>query len=530
MKMLFVTMLMLMGIGIVYSQSLSIKNFESSRKNANNDSDKYKAIFSDYHQKHSGFVKNNIYTLDSLITGKYDYYETYQNKKIIIYYYDEFGFNTEYVSKIWSTDQLWQIQSKITYTVFLDSLEIVLYAWDNSANEWNSSWRDVYVYDENNQETEYREYFHNSIDSEIWVLRSLRTKVYNENLQIILKEYFYRYDDSEPFLSLNSKDVYFYDTENRLSRIEFLQFDFENSQWNYIQKEVNTYDDFSNLILIDRYYFDIEQDEWIGPGTKIEYSFDIYGNKLLETESYYYIETSTWDIAQKFTWTYDTETPSFSKIDYYVEEDNDQPAERYDANCDVSGILLNEFYYYYENDAWQPSIKTENIYDLSSNVETYNHYNWDWITMSWKKVIYNDRDYNHEISVDMLAYPSYTGYNALFTGLINSDIKYNLTESQFKPDEKISFFWSGIDNLGVNDQILSSINLYPNPCNSLINFSFTNPAQTAIFALFDMQGRSIISQTVNSNTGISISELSSGLYMYKITNGTDVYTGKLIKE
>jgi hypothetical protein len=44
----------------------------------------------------------------------------------------------------------------------------------------------------------------------------------------------------------------------------------------------------------------------------------------------------------------------------------------------------------------------------------------------------------------------------------------------------------------------------------------------------DMSGRSVISRMVDKNTSISIAELSSGLYLYRLSDNEGIiYTGKI---
>ncbi|HOZ30232.1 MAG TPA: T9SS type A sorting domain-containing protein [Bacteroidales bacterium] len=93
------------------------------------------------------------------------------------------------------------------------------------------------------------------------------------------------------------------------------------------------------------------------------------------------------------------------------------------------------------------------------------------------------------------------------------------------------------NSLYVNDllnQILIEENnqnyrIYPNPSNSTISVRLPEGSIASDFYLYDIQGRCIIEKSIQTESQISVSELSNGLYFYKVVVENEVFSGKLMK-
>ncbi|MGP8216087.1 MAG: T9SS type A sorting domain-containing protein [Bacteroidia bacterium] len=124
---------------------------------------------------------------------------------------------------------------------------------------------------------------------------------------------------------------------------------------------------------------------------------------------------------------------------------------------------------------------------------------------------------------------AFTGGKAVYEARYMLDYFYN-TAIQFEDT------CSGPINLempqkkSVKNFIITSV--YPNPANTALNVEVDLPlGQTDNICLYDELGKKIICQELNSNlTTISINSLSSGIYLYRITdiNGNLVKTDKVM--
>lgn len=77
----------------------------------------------------------------------------------------------------------------------------------------------------------------------------------------------------------------------------------------------------------------------------------------------------------------------------------------------------------------------------------------------------------------------------------------------------------------------SLANIYPNPTNDYINVALLNEKQNAKITLFDLTGKSILTQQINQlgDSRIDLSGLSSGSYLVRIQTATSVSTQRIVK-
>ena len=69
---------------------------------------------------------------------------------------------------------------------------------------------------------------------------------------------------------------------------------------------------------------------------------------------------------------------------------------------------------------------------------------------------------------------------------------------------------------GINDIKNSNIKIYPNPTNNIINIEGLNKKENNSIQIFDMQGKLVITKTINEKGTIDLSELNKGVYVIKI--------------
>lgn len=79
---------------------------------------------------------------------------------------------------------------------------------------------------------------------------------------------------------------------------------------------------------------------------------------------------------------------------------------------------------------------------------------------------------------------------------------------------------------GFTEPSHKSIEMYPNPANTILYFK--NLVGEASISIYDMQGRTVISRTINESR-IDIGNLDNGIYAVRIENGENTIIRKLIK-
>ncbi len=88
-----------------------------------------------------------------------------------------------------------------------------------------------------------------------------------------------------------------------------------------------------------------------------------------------------------------------------------------------------------------------------------------------------------------------------------------------------STFNEHIPTLGVTNNTLENISIFPNPSNGYLNFNSNEDLNVVIY---DVLGKEVFSSLVNQNEEINISHLSNGMYIVNLSDGTNVSSKKLI--
>ncbi|WP_438968710.1 T9SS type A sorting domain-containing protein [Nonlabens sp.] len=91
-----------------------------------------------------------------------------------------------------------------------------------------------------------------------------------------------------------------------------------------------------------------------------------------------------------------------------------------------------------------------------------------------------------------------------------------------------STFRTPLSNPDVEEVVFS---LTPNPASNEFTVNFSNVIQEANLTLYDVRGRVTLSRKLTpDNLQIDISNLDQGIYLAKFTNGSKVFTSKLVKK
>lgn len=87
----------------------------------------------------------------------------------------------------------------------------------------------------------------------------------------------------------------------------------------------------------------------------------------------------------------------------------------------------------------------------------------------------------------------------------------------------------GESSVSVDENENGSFNLYPNPVEDLLTVNRENSTNPARVEMFDINGRLVINQSLLSNQ-IDVSQLSSGVYTFKLISNNEVVTKKVYKK
>ncbi|MBQ7736140.1 MAG: T9SS type A sorting domain-containing protein [Bacteroidales bacterium] len=86
--------------------------------------------------------------------------------------------------------------------------------------------------------------------------------------------------------------------------------------------------------------------------------------------------------------------------------------------------------------------------------------------------------------------------------------------------------------IGIDEQVIRSFTLYPNPANDQVTIVLDDNVNASEVVLYNMAGQTVLSQkTSESQTTLSVRNLQSGIYFVTVRNGNNILgIHKLIKE
>ena len=125
-------------------------------------------------------------------------------------------------------------------------------------------------------------------------------------------------------------------------------------------------------------------------------------------------------------------------------------------------------------------------------------------------------NHTYEWQIENAAIVSGQGTNAITVQWLNNGIgklKCILTNNNNCTDT--ARLEVSIGSTGINNK-KSNIKIYPNPANNIINIEGLTKNENNTIQIFDVQGKLVITKTINEKGTIGLSELNKGVYVIKI--------------
>lgn len=94
------------------------------------------------------------------------------------------------------------------------------------------------------------------------------------------------------------------------------------------------------------------------------------------------------------------------------------------------------------------------------------------------------------------------------------------------PDNNIILDLVGMEVLGVNEELLSQVSVYPNPATDVINLNVPSSVELQNVSIFDVLGKEVKRA---STSQVSIADLSAGVYILKAETSAGELTEKIVK-
>lgn len=419
-----------------------------------------------------------------------------------------------------------QLQAQTYY--FPDT--VTCFNWDQANTEWDSAYRNIYVYTPsgNIQENVYQFY------TTQWDNSTKQEFTYNSNNDVTDEKNFSwngtAWDPSFRYL-------FFYNTGNKL--IKRISLNWNGTTYDSTQQSLITYDGngFKNSETYQAY-----SAGW-NNSFKIFYVNDANGNVLKQVNAMWDNINTEWDSSMQWLRTFNTanlvltETQQIWNMVMNQWDNSNKRVNVYNSsNQQIINYFLN-----WNNPNWDSSFRTLHTYDVNGNKtsvinQSYNAGNWE---NSFKTEFLYDANGNQIRSFSYYWNAGNWEPSSKDTTMYNAnDLKTEWIYGYFnmgvyENSQRCVYNYESITFTGIEENPYQALGcLMPNPYAGQFVACDLKPDKSYMVSLFDMQGRLVMQQQVNNGAnGFSMNTLpDNGLYIVQVQSedGTEVFTKKLI--
>jgi hypothetical protein len=435
----------------------------------------------------------------------YEDYDTATSEWILadrdIFTYDSKGNMIQYVSDSLDPSTMKLVPSEkedLTFDANGNITVYLAYVWNKSTSQWVYSEKWEETFDGNNNLTKAIIYTWDTIGNQ-WVKEVEYDLTYDAN-NLLIKEILYARD------SLTSQMV-------------------KELQWE------NTYDGQGNITSEMASYWDAGSSAWI-PGWKDEYTYT--DGKLTEIlESLYDEDNQEWINFFRTVSTYNAGGKLISEVteewDFMSNNWVNWLKWEYTWNAQERNTMEIEYEWDTGSLVWLNTWKWEYTYDQQGN--TIEEVDSEWYNNQWNSDWRGVWAYNLSYTFLDLLVPYW--FLSAPTDLTFVNMPLSFTEYWPELAAWILWwrqmaYWSAFTSTDVSNIEKGMVNVFPNPATDYLTVSWDDNYTHLDLEIINLAGIQVISRSIDNNETINLSQLSEGLYLYKLSDNRNViYTGKI---
>ena len=365
----------------------------------------------------------------------------------------------------------------------------------------------------------------------------------------ITSYFYYDWDDNiNHWLVLNKED-YTYNTSGKLNEKIKSNWDSISGLWEQAYKSTYSYNGNGDLVLFDGYDWDSGKSQWIMED-KEEYTYDANDHMIQYLDYNLNPGNNQWFSDAKEDFTNNSNGDITMLVGYDWEASNnqwindDKKEFTYDVNRYLTQLL--DYFWTIPSSQWIYQDKQDFTYDGNGNVIQLISSDWDWMMNQWINDIRYESTFNNTyVFTDMvlpfnwflnqkpaLKDPGFFYNKELFckhmlTGYTGKT--WNSTTSQWINDSHATFYYSQFNVIGIKENRISEISVYPNPARDFVVISLQNITVPTSFQLNDLQGRKVLSKNLNPGINrVPLNGINEGIYLYRLIRKNNDLSGKLI--
>ncbi len=484
----------------------------------------------------------------AVVFDNYQYYkwniflnEWEPTSKLYGYIINDGGKTLSYNIDIWDTiTDSWIKSEKIEYDYNLEDIVTlqVGFKWDGNLAQWINNYKYVYDYNASGDQTYYA-YFKWDTNLNDWVG--------------------------------NFKYEYEYDVSGNRTCYARFSWNFNLNNWEGVSKYESVYDIFGNNTSNISYKWSSESNNWIGNykletvynDTGIEITtrynwnadsidwepisrnYAYYSDNSPDSIIYYQwdINLNNWTLYIKYEWFYNIdENGSYYYLYSYWDKYSIKwiQGNKYLFKYNQDSTFQSEISYSWMSDEggmWAPSHIEESLYNEDGQCIMDTRSSWDGVSYTFSTLIPGQRleyEYDKTISKKDLILPQWFLYEDTEAGCILLQEKkyvWDPDNELWEQNNLSTYYYSDIDiNSNIEEKESLAFSIYPNPTSDYVNVRISSILPPITFELFNINGQKVISKVIFSDSSISLNNLCSGFYFYRISSSEINQSGKLIIE
>jgi hypothetical protein len=324
-----------------------------------------------------------------------------------------------------------------------------------------------------------------------------------------------------------------FSSDNKLTSVIYYNWNTVKKQWQQYYKDELSYDTKGNAILVQSYNWNVSKNLWeIAFKTELEY--DSKGNLVLRI---FYSWDNQWLLSGREESSFNAFNQELSFVSLLWDDINADWINFTKTTNEYNSMQLIINYTEFEWDdsagQWVPTKKTDYSYDMNGNMTNAIYSELDRISQKWIFGLKEECNYNNQYAFDDLILPENPGLESsiYFHHMLTKVGYFEYNTGNWHNSDNIIYYYSGINITNTNRFSPTEIKLLPNPSKNYFALEMNDVSFPLDFRLYDLNGKEVITKKVKPREFISTSNLSKGIYTYRIIlNSGSLSTGKLVIE
>jgi len=303
-----------------------------------------------------------------------------------------------------------------------------------------------------------------------------------------------------------------------------------NDNWTVARKKDFNYDASDYLQSEIQYYWDQNSNDWIGLD-KRDYFYDTLHKDTMDLSYNYYPLQTRWALASRGLNRYDAGGRLLERLNTNW---NESTSEWYDNGKDVYAydaqgyrILAARFGMNTGTNTWEPISREEWSYDLFGNMLSNTTFSNVQDDQSWWMKTITDYQHNLDVRTEDMVWPFLPEDLPTFNQITGMRLTWAFPALDTSVVLAfVTFHYSPMEVMGATSMKTDVPDwLYEPATKTLLFKTGMNQAKVQVF---DLQGRSLLSRSVNDR--LSLSGLKKGMYVIRVTSKKGLEQRKLMME